>query len=117
MKMLLVKRLLKQDIGYITTEERIPLWNQDFFVRTADSLIPIEVKAKNGTAKSLRTLIRSEKYPDIHCGIKFISGNIGYSDDVYTFPYFCVFLLKGIWGVSLYKSKQKCQSLLNAINI
>ena len=67
---------------------------QDFFVRTADSLIPIEVKAKNGTAKSLRTLIRSEKYPDIHCGIKFISGNIGYSDDVYTFPYFCVFLLK-----------------------
>ena len=67
---------------------------QDFFVRTADCLIPIEVKAKNGTAKSLRTLIRSEKYPDIHCGIKFISGNIGYSDDVYTFPYFCVFLLK-----------------------
>ena len=67
---------------------------QDFFVRTADSLIPIEVKAKNGTAKSLRTLIRSEKYPEIHCVIKFISGNIGYSDDVYTFPYFCVFLLK-----------------------
>ena len=28
MKMLLVKRLLKQDIGYITTEERIPLWNR-----------------------------------------------------------------------------------------
>ena len=81
---------------------------QDFFVRTADSLIPIEVKAKNGTAKSLRTLIRSEKYPDIHCGIKFISGNIGYSDDVYTFPYFCVFLFqKDIWGVSLYKKQTK----------
>lgn len=67
---------------------------QDFFVRTASSLIPVEVKAKNGTAKSMRTLISSEKYADIHCGIKFTGGNIGYSDDIYTFPYFCAFLLK-----------------------
>lgn len=67
---------------------------QDFFVRTADSLIPVEVKAKNGNAKSMRTLIGSEKYSDIHCGIKFTGGNVGYSDSVYTFPYFCAFLLK-----------------------
>lgn len=67
---------------------------QDFFVRTASSLIPVEVKAKNGTAKSMRTLISSEKYGDIHCGIKFTGGNVGYSDDIYTFPYFCAFLLK-----------------------
>jgi hypothetical protein len=67
---------------------------QDFFVRTADSLIPVEVKAKNGTAKSLRTLISSEQYTDIHCGIKFTGGNVGYRDNIYTFPYFCAFLLK-----------------------
>lgn len=67
---------------------------EDFFVRTADSLIPVEVKAVNGKSKSLRTLIGSEKYPDIKYGIKFTGGNIGYSDDVYTFPYFCAFLLK-----------------------
>lgn len=67
---------------------------QDFFVRTADALIPVEVKAKNGTAKSMRTLISGEKYPDIRFGIKFTGGNIGYSDQVYTFPYFCAFLLK-----------------------
>ena len=67
---------------------------QDFFVRTTSALIPVEVKAKNGTAKSMRTLISSEKYADIHCGIKFTGGNIGYSDDIYTFPYFCAFLLK-----------------------
>ena len=67
---------------------------QDFFVRTASDLIPVEVKAKNGTAKSMRTLIHSEKYADIHAGIKFTGGNIGYSDDIYTFPYFCAFLLK-----------------------
>lgn len=67
---------------------------QDFFVRTANSLIPVEVKAKKGTAKSMRTLISSEKYTDIHCGIKFTGGNIGYGDGIYTFPYFCAFLLK-----------------------
>lgn len=67
---------------------------EDFFVRTRNCLVPLEVKAKRGTAKSLRTLIQSEAYPDIQWGIKFTGGNIGYSDNVYTFPYFCVFLLK-----------------------
>ena len=67
---------------------------QDFFVRTASALIPVEVKAQRGTAKSLRTLITSDKYADIHYGIKFTAGNIGFSDDIYTFPYFCAFLLK-----------------------
>ena len=67
---------------------------QDFFVRDTQSLIPVEVKATNGTAKSLATLIDSEKYADIKYGIKFIKGNIGYNDKFYTFPYFCAFLLK-----------------------
>lgn len=67
---------------------------QDFFLRTADALVPVEVKAKNGRAKSLRTLISSDKYEDIGFGIKLIDGNVGYSDDIYTFPYFCAFLLK-----------------------
>lgn len=67
---------------------------QDFFIRTADSLIPIEVKAKNGTAKSLRALINSQHYADIHYGIKLTKGNIGYASGIYTFPYFCAFLLK-----------------------
>ncbi len=67
---------------------------QDFFVRTASALIPVEVKAQRGTAKSLRTLITSDKYEDIHYGIKFTAGNVGFSDDIYTFPYFCALLLK-----------------------
>ena len=67
---------------------------QDFFVRTASALIPVEVKAQRGTAKSLRTLITSDKYADIHYGIKFTAGNVGFSDDIYTFPYFCAFLIK-----------------------
>lgn len=67
---------------------------QDFFIRSREHLIPIEVKAKSGRAKSLRTLIDSDKYPDIQYGFKFSHGNIGYSDKIFTFPYFCVFLLK-----------------------
>lgn len=67
---------------------------EDFFVRTAENLIPVEVKATNGRAKSLRTLIASDKYEDIRYGIKFCVGNIGFSDGIYTFPYCCCFLLK-----------------------
>lgn len=67
---------------------------EDFFVRTQRNLLPIEVKAKGGIAKSLRTLIGSDKYPDIQYGLKFTVGNVGFGDNIYTFPYFCAFLLK-----------------------
>lgn len=67
---------------------------EDFFIRSTTNLIPIEVKAKNGKSKSLLTLIYSSKYPDISYGFKFSLSNIGYSNSVYTFPYFCAFLLK-----------------------
>lgn len=80
------------DLYYYKREDSI--LEEDFFVRTAENLIPVEVKATNGRSKSLRTLINSERYPDIKYGIKFTGGNIGYSDDIYTFPYFCAFLLK-----------------------
>lgn len=67
---------------------------QDFFLRTREELVPVEVKATNGTAKSLRTLIEREKYEDIRWGIKLCNGNIGCKNHIYTFPYFCAFLLK-----------------------
>lgn len=67
---------------------------EDFFIRTADSLIPVEVKARNNQAKSLKTLISSDAYPDIDFGIKFINGNIGNENNIITFPHFCAFLLK-----------------------
>ena len=67
---------------------------EDFFVRSAENLIPVEVKAREGRSKSLRTLISSDNYPDIAYGFKFSANNIGYGDKIYTFPYFCAFLLK-----------------------
>ena len=67
---------------------------EDFFIRSANNLIPVEVKAQGGRSKSLRTLISSGKYSDIAYGFKLSANNIGYSDQIYTFPYFCTFLLK-----------------------
>ncbi len=67
---------------------------EDFFIRSAASLIPVEVKANSGRAKSMKTLITSDRYPDIRYGFKFTKNNIGHEDCVYTFPYFCAFLLK-----------------------
>ncbi len=67
---------------------------QDFFIRTSSNLVPVEVKATNNKSKSLSILINSEKYEDIEYGIKLCAGNIGYSNGIYTFPYYCTFLLK-----------------------
>ena len=66
----------------------------DFFIRSMTSLIPVEVKAATGKAKSMNTLISSDRYPDIRYGFKFSAQNIGHENCTYTFPYFCIFLLK-----------------------
>ena len=66
----------------------------DFFIRSMTSLIPVEVKAATGKAKSMNTLISSDRYPDIRYGFKFSAQNIGHENFTYTFPYFCIFLLK-----------------------
>ena len=86
--------LVKSGCGLYYYKREDSTLEEDFFVRTASELIPVEVKATNGRAKSLRTLISSEKYSDISHGIKLTGGIIGYSDNIYTFPYFCAFLLK-----------------------
>lgn len=86
--------LTKSGCGLYYYKREDSTLEEDFFVRTASELIPVEVKAAGGRAKSLRTLIDSEKYGDIAHGIKLTGGNIGYSNGIYTFPSFCAFLLK-----------------------
>ena len=66
----------------------------DFFIRSLHSLIPVEVKAKTGKTKSAQQLISSGKYPDVRFAFKFSLNNIGHENGIYTFPYFCAFLLK-----------------------
>lgn len=71
-----------------------PSIEMDFFVRDANSLIPVEVKAKDGATASLNNLIKWESYPDVKYGIKLGYKNIGWNGQFYTFPYFLTFLLK-----------------------
>lgn len=66
----------------------------DFFVRDANSLIPVEVKAIDGSTISLNNLINKDIYSDIKYGIKLGYKNIGFNGTFYTFPYFLTFLLK-----------------------
>lgn len=86
--------LTKSGYGLYYYKRENSTLEEDFFVRTMRHLIPIEVKATNGRAKSLKELIDSDKYEDIHYGIKFIGGNIGFDNNIYSFPYFLAFLLK-----------------------
>ncbi len=67
----------------------------DFFLRTTESLVPVEVKAKNGATASLRQLLQNhEKYPEIGFGVKLCHKNLGFNGKFYTMPYFCTFLLR-----------------------
>lgn len=86
--------LTKAGMGLFYYKKENSTLEEDFFARTAHDLVPIEVKAKQGRTKSLRTLIASDAYPDILFGIKLCSGNVGESNGIFTFPYFCAFLMK-----------------------
>ena len=82
------------DLYYYRSES--PSLEMDFFVRDAQSLIPVEVKAKDNATISLNRLISSdkEKYDDIRYGVKLCNKNIGFNGKFYTFPYFLTFLLR-----------------------
>ena len=86
--------LVKSGYGLYYYKKDNGTLEQDFFVRTSNLLIPLKVKSTNNRSKSLSALVSNEKYSDIEYGIKLCAGNIGFSNDIYTFPYYCTFLLK-----------------------
>lgn len=86
--------LVKQGYSLYYYHTDKPSLEMDFFLRNADSLIPVEVKATDGATASLNNLLRDDKYPDVKYGIKLCNKNIGFNGKIYTFPYFLTFLLK-----------------------
>ena len=86
--------LIKQGYGLYFYKNEKSTIEMDFFVRDANSLIPVEVKANDSATVSLNTLINKEVYSDIKYGIKLANKNIGFNGKFYTFPYFLAFLLK-----------------------
>lgn len=65
----------------------------DFIVRDARSLVPIEVKAGDNTARSLAK-VTDGRVSDIRYGIKMGNQNIGFNGHYYTMPYFLGFMLR-----------------------
>ena len=88
---MLIKSGYEQLYYYINDS---PALEMDFFVRDADSLIPVEVKAKDNATPSLNHLIDWKSYPDVKYGIKLGYKNIGWNGKFYTFPYFLGFFLR-----------------------
>ena len=89
--------LAKQGYGlYYYRNDKSSL-EMDFFVRSANHLWPLEVKANNTATASLKKLTDQGSRKtggDISCGIKLCAANIGFNGQFYTFPYFLTFLLK-----------------------
>ena len=93
--------LIKQGYGLYYYSKDNSTLEEDFFIRSENELIPVEVKANTNQSKSMKQLINGKSYKDIKHGIKFTTGNIGISGNIVTMPYFCTFLLKR------YMEKQK----------
>ena len=90
---IIASELAKQDKQLFYYKKQNSTLGEDFILRSRNHVVPIEVKAKNNKSKSLSTLISSPSYPDIKYGIKLIAGNIGYANNIHTFPHFTGFLL------------------------
>lgn len=96
--------LVKQGYRLFYYHSDRPALEMDFFIRDADSLIPVEVKANGGATPSLNRLLNDDKYNDVKYGIKLGYRNIGFNGKFYTFPYFLTFLLRRFVA----ESKRNC---------
>lgn len=96
--------LVKQSYRLFYYHSDRPAIEMDFFIRDADSLIPVEVKANDGATASLNRLLNDDKYNDVKYGIKLGYRNIGFNGKFYTFPYFLTFLLRRFVA----ESKRSC---------
>lgn len=96
--------LVKQGYRLFYYHSDRPALEMDFFIRDADSLIPVEVKANDGATASLNRLLNDDKYNDVKYGIKLGYRNIGFNGKFYTFPYFMTFLLRRFVA----ESKRSC---------
>ena len=96
--------LVKQGYRLFYYHSDRPALEMDFFIRDADSLIPVEVKTNDGATASLNRLLNDDKYNDVKYGIKLGYRNIGFNGKFYTFPYFLTFLLRRF----VTESKRSC---------
>ncbi len=66
----------------------------DFVTKVNNELTLIEVKANNGSTRSLRDILDKKDKYKVDKAIKLINGNIGYKDQIYSIPHYLAFLVK-----------------------
>lgn len=64
----------------------------DFVIRYNNKCTPIEVKAQTGNSRSLSAVINNDKN-DIEVGMKFGNYNVGFANNIKTYPWYMMFLL------------------------
>ncbi len=66
----------------------------DFITKVNNELTLIEVKANNGSTKSLKDILSKKGKYNVNKAIKLVNGNIGYQEGIFTVPHYLAFLIK-----------------------
>ena len=65
----------------------------DFVIRYKGKCVPVEVKASDGNAKSVRTVLKHPEKYHVESAIKLADLNIGRTGEILTLPHYLAFLL------------------------
>ena len=80
-----------QKLYYFQKESGLEL---DFLVRYKGECVVLEVKAKSGKTKSLKTVLRNKNVYHVNHAIKLGKYNVGREEEVFTIPLYMGFLIK-----------------------
>ena len=80
-----------QKLYYFQKESGLEL---DFLVRYKGKCVVLEVKAKSGKAKSLKTVLKNKNVYHVNHAIKLGKYNVGRKEEVFTIPLYMGFLIK-----------------------
>ena len=80
-----------QKLYYFQKESGLEL---DFLVRYKGECVVLEVKAKSGKAKSLKTVLKNKSVYHVNHAIKLGKYNVGREEEVFTIPLYMGFLIK-----------------------
>lgn len=65
----------------------------DFVIHWRGACVPVEAKARDGNAKSMKTVLRHPEKYHVASGIKLADLNVGRTGEVLTLPPYMAFLL------------------------
>ena len=80
-----------QPLYYFRKESGLEL---DFLLRYQGACVILEVKAKGGKAKSMRTVLKNKHVYHVHSGVKLGQYNVGRNGEALTLPLYMGFLLE-----------------------